>query len=111
MGLTRSQRKAIELFRGFREREPTISKEIELDVPDQLIVMGHVEFIGYKTTHGKRAKLYKHDFAKGSRPLLCTGVGKNQVFLIGGNYHVTERGIVDLDTRGREIDDDSERFD
>lgn len=111
MRLTKSQRKAIELFRNFREREPTITREIEINIPEQLIVMGHLESIEYKTTHGKRAKLYRHEFAKGSRPLLCTGTGKNELLLIGGNYHVTERGVVDLDRRGREIDDDSERYD
>ncbi len=111
MGLTRSQRSAISLFRKFREREPTITKKVEVNVPDQLIVMGHLESIEYKTTHGSKGKLYRHEFAKGSRPLLCTGTGRNELFLVGGSYHVTERGVVDLNTRGAEIDDDSERYD
>lgn len=110
MGLSKSQRETIKLFRKFREREPSIIKEVEIVIPDDLMVMGHVEFIGYRTTHGNVAKLYKHDFAKGSRPLLCTGTGKNELFLVGGRYHVTERGIVDLDLHGDEIDDDNERY-
>jgi hypothetical protein len=38
-------------------------------------------------------------------------IGRNELFLVGGSYHVTERGVVDLNTRGAEIDDDSERYD
>lgn len=49
--------------------------------------------------------MYKHKFAKGSRALLCAGPGPNQLYLIGGRFHVTERGIVDLTPSGKEIAD------
>lgn len=105
MKLTKSQREAVDLFRNFREKTPTRAKRITLDVPDALMIMGHVEFIGYRTTHGNRSVLYKHSFAKGCRPLLAAGPEVGQVFLIGDRYHVTERGIVDLTADGREIED------
>lgn len=69
------------------------------------MVMGQVEFIGYRTTHGSTLVLYKHDFAPGSRPQLAAGPKRNQLFLVGGRYRVTDRGIVDLDAKNREIDD------
>jgi len=107
--LTRQQLEAVKLFRGFRERDPERAKRIDLIVPDALMIMGHVEFIGYRTTHGSRSALYKHDFAHGSRPLLAAGPDVGQLFLIGDRFHVTDRGIVDLDTDGNEIEDGRSR--
>lgn len=69
------------------------------------MVMGPCDAIEYSTTHGGKAKLYRHDFAPGSKPLLCAGSDKGQLFLIGGRFKVTSRGIVDIDTRGRFIYD------
>ena len=103
MKLTKSQRDAVKLFRDFREADPARMAKLDFIVPDAVAVMGPCEFIGYRTTHGKKSVLYTHDFAPGSRPLLCAGEGDNQLYLIGGRYRVTDRGIVDLDARLREI--------
>lgn len=108
--LTQEQQAAVKLFRGFRERAPSKIKNIDFEVPSAVAVMGTVEFIGYRTTHGKKGVLYTHDFAAGSRPLMCAGAEEGQLYLIGGRFHVTERGIVDLDASGDEIEDDSERY-
>ncbi len=100
-----SVKKAAKLYKGFREREPRVARSVSIKLPRAVMVMGFVEFVGYRTTHGSRAVRYKHTFAAGSRPLLCAGPARNQLFIIGGRYHVTERGIVDLTPRGREIED------
>lgn len=104
--LTREQKKVRDLFRGFREREPKRIKKVRIEIPTHVAVLGTVEFIGYNTSHGSKAVRYTHEFAPGSRPLLCAGRERGQLFLVGGRFHVTERGIVDLDARGSEIDDD-----
>lgn len=111
MKLTREQRDAVKLFRQFRERDPSRIKNFEVDIPTAVMVMGPLEFVGYRTTHGKKSVLYTHDFAAGSRPLLCAGSQDGQLYILGGNFRVTDRGIVDLDARNQEIDDDSERYD
>lgn len=98
-------RRARRLYQEFRERTPGKVKRITIEVPEALAVMGYADFIGYRTTHGRRAHLYRHDFADGSRPLLCAGTDDKQLYLIGGRYRVTRRGIVDLDARGEEIED------
>lgn len=98
-------KKAKSLYEKFREAPATRARKITVKLPKAVAIMGYAEFIGYSTTHGGRAQMYKHKFAKGSRPLLCAGPGKNQLYLIGGRFHVTERGIVDLTPRGREIED------
>lgn len=98
-------RGAFRLHEAFREKTPTRAKKVSYSIPKTLMVMGHVEFIGYRTTHGTELVLYKHDFAPGSRPQLAAGPKRNQLFLIGGRYRVTDRGIVDLTAKGDEIDD------
>jgi hypothetical protein len=101
-----SVKRAAKLYKAFRERTPRVAKEVRIKLPRAVAVMGYADFIGYTTTHrGGKALRYKHSWAKGSKPLLCAGPGKNQLFLIGGGFHVTERGIVDLTPRGREIED------
>jgi hypothetical protein len=109
--LTREQKDAIALFRDFREEAPGRIVTLDVDIPTALAVMGRLEYVGYRTTHGRRSKLYKHEFAPGSRPLLCAGPTDNQLYILQGSFRVTDRGIVDLDRRGREIDDESERYD
>lgn len=98
-------RDAFKLHTDFREAPVTRAMKTRIVVPKALTVMGHLEFVGYRTTHGRKAQTYKHTFAPGSRPLLCAGPRRNQLFLVGGRYHVTDRGIVDLDAHGHEIDD------
>lgn len=96
---------AAKLYEKFREKKATRARAVSITLPKSVMVMGYLEFVGYSTTHGGQAAMYKHKFAKGSRPLLCAGPGRNQLILVGGRYHVTERGIVDLTPKGREIED------
>lgn len=104
MSKRRRLRAAVELYRSFREREPTKVGRVTFDCPDVVAVIGHVEAIEYRTTHGRKTTLYRHPFARGSRPLLVVGSDGRQLLLLGGRYRFTDRGIVDHDHRGREID-------
>lgn len=97
--------KAVALYTSFREKKPRKIKTVSFNVPRVVAVVGYIEAIDYKTTHGKKTVLYTHDFAPGSRPLLCTSSDGKQLLLIGGRYRFTRRGIVDRDARGREIDE------
>lgn len=72
-------------------------------IPESMAVIGHVNAIEYDTTRDGPAVFARHDFAKGSRPVLCVGKGKGQIFLIGTRYHFTDRGIVDIDANGQDI--------
>lgn len=105
MKLTGEQRRALELYRDFREEEPGKRKRVQLSIPTHLALMGPLEFIGYRTTHARKSVLYTHEFSPGSRPMLCAGGARGELFIVGDRFHVTERGIVDLDASGREIDD------
>lgn len=69
-------------------------------MPRAVVIVGYCDFIGYTTTHGRKAARYTHDFATRSRPLLCTD--GRRLYLVGGKFRFTSRGIVDLDARGLE---------
>lgn len=94
---------AFKLHEKFREEIPKRAKAVKFDVPKVVMVMGTLESVEYTTTHKGKVHKYRHDFASGSRPFLAAGPKKNQLFIVGGCYHVTDRGIVDLDTHGKEL--------
>lgn len=93
-------RSAVKWYEDFHERKPKRARVVRLKLPKTVAVMGYCDAIQYRMVNGGQLQRYKHTFARGSYPLLCTD-GK-RVYLIGGRYHVTDRGIVDLSPRGRE---------
>ena len=97
--------KAARLYEQFREHKPKRGRMIDLDVPKSVMVMGELEAVLYRTERRGKTEKYKHTFSEGSRPFLCAAPGRNQLFIIEGRYHVTDRGIVDLDPQGKEIED------
>jgi len=88
------------LYRDFRDRQPKRVRAVRVSTPKAVMVMGYLDFLGYSTTQHEGAMAYKHTFKSGSKPLLCSD-GK-RLYVLEGRYHVTERGIVDLDLLGRE---------
>lgn len=101
----RNLEKAIKLYENFRLSSPNRIPKITIDHPKSLMVMGYLDYVGYSTTRDGEAQSFQHDFHKGSKPILCVDPDTQKLYLIEGRYRVTERGIVDLDTRGRELDD------
>jgi len=95
---------AAELYESFREKTPRRIGDIKFDLPKAVAIIGHVDQIGYRTTHGKKVVYYKHEFSKGSRPLFCVSADGRQLLLLGGRFKFTDRGIVDRDAKGSEID-------
>jgi hypothetical protein len=96
--------KAVKLYRGFREEKPKRGRVVEFQMPKAVMIMGNINAIEYDTTRRGQVEKYRHDFAAGSRPLLCADGTSGQLFIIEGRYHVTSRGIVDLDNRGKELE-------
>jgi hypothetical protein len=94
---------AVALYESFREKKPKRLKVVNVDIPTVVACIGHVEAIDYRTTHGSKLTLYRHDFVAGSRPLLCVSSDGKSLLLLGGRYQFTERGIVDKDASGKEV--------
>lgn len=103
--MTSELRRALASYRAFREAEPGGVRRITAaPTPKALWRMGVFEFVGYMTTHQGKPALYVHHFAPGSRPVLVAGTKRNALYLLGGRFRITARGITDLDARGREVD-------
>ncbi len=97
---------ARKLYTAFRETPVRFTRRVTVRAPKgkALARMGVVEFIGYMTTHKGQPALYVHHWAPGSRPALYAGTRRNELYLVGGRYHVTGLGITDLDASGRKTD-------
>lgn len=104
MSMHKQIRQAVALYESFRERKPKKIGRVSLLVPKAVACIGYVEGIDYRTTHGSEPVAYHHSFAAGSRPLFAVSADGRQLILIGGRFKFTERGIVDRDARGREIE-------
>ena len=106
MSLHDQIKQAVALYEGFREAKPRTVKTVRVKLPKAVAVIGHLEYVGYRTTHGSKTEYYQHDFAPGSRPLLCSSADGKQLLLIGGRFVFGERGIVDVDKHGKERPDE-----
>lgn len=67
-------------------------------VPDprdnsELVVLGELAEVTYSTVKGGEDADWSHDF-EGRLPLLCVGKEDGKLYVVGGSYRVTERGIV-----------------
>jgi hypothetical protein len=94
--------RAAELYRDFREADPPRARLLEVDLPGAVAEVGVCQFIGYLTTHAGKVTTYIHAFVPGSRPHLYSSGRAGELFLFGGRFRMTARGIVDLGPNGRE---------
>jgi hypothetical protein len=107
-GNHRDVKKAAKLYAEFREAKPKRGGTLEIDWPKTLTAIGNVRFIGYDTTRRGKTELYKHEFAPGSRPMLCADPRNGQLYIVAGRYRFKTgklNGIVDIDAAGKDIDD------
>lgn len=94
-------RAAVDLYQRFRGQKPKRIKVVNFDLPDAVMVIGHVEAIAYNTTWEGKREYYVHEFQSGSRPLLCASSDGKQLLLIGGRYVFDgDHGIVDRNKDG-----------
>jgi hypothetical protein len=66
-------------------------------IPGVLVAIGTVDGILYTTVRDGVTEKYVHRFKSSSRPLFAVSPDGKSLFMIGGSYNFTERGIVDED--------------
>lgn len=64
-------------------------------LPDVMLTVGDIDGILYTTVRDGKVEKYIHKFKKNCRPLFCVSHDGEQLFMLGGSYDFTERGIVD----------------
>lgn len=87
---------AARLYADFTGHDDLSVRKISIsDLPRVALDIGHVTGIMYETVREGRVENYIHRFKRASRPLLAASPDGKQLYLLGGAYDFTERGIVD----------------
>lgn len=92
----KSIRNAAKLYTDFTGHDdPRISK-IKVEKRSKvMLLIGDVDGILYTTVRDGLTEKYIHKFKRQSRPQLLASPDGKQLYLLGGAYDFTERGIVD----------------
>lgn len=89
--------RAARAFEDFTGRRPTKVRRDQLEDHDVVgWEMGPAVGVAYEATRDGEKAQYFHEFAKSARPRLVAREDGKQLFLTGGKYTVTERGIEDM---------------
>jgi len=95
-GLAQATRLAARRFAGFHGETPSESVRVKLPpAPKAMYTLGELEAVTYNAVVDGEHARYIHRFKKKSRPLLAVSSDGKQLYLIGGSYSITDRGIVD----------------
>lgn len=87
---------AADLYERFSGHNPEEIGKVKIPpVPKVGVAVGEVDGILYSTIRDGVLEKYIHKFRKSDRPLFVVAPDGKQLFLVGGNYTFTERGIVD----------------
>jgi len=87
---------AADLYERFSGHDPEAIGRVTVPrLPRVGVAIGEVDGILYSTIRDGKLEKYIHKFHKRDRPLFVVSPDGKQLFLIGGNYSFTERGIVD----------------
>lgn len=89
-------RKAAKLYSDFTGHDdPRITKISAPERSKIMLLIGDVDGILYTTVRDGRTEKYIHRFKSKARPQLLSSPDGKQLYLLGGAYDFTERGIVD----------------
>lgn len=86
---------AMELFEDFRGENPESVERINLPIAKAGLTIGPCDGIMYTTRRDGKVERYIHRFKKSARPLLVSSFDGKQLYIVGGQYTFTDRGIVD----------------
>jgi hypothetical protein len=87
---------ASNLYERFTGHTPESVGKIKLPpMPKVGVVIGEIDGVMYTTVRDGVEEKYIHKFSRRSKPLFVVSPDGKQIFLVGGQYNFTERGIVD----------------
>lgn len=89
-------RRAANLYERFSGHEAEEAGRVKVPrLPPVGVAIGVVDFIGYTTVRDDVTEKYIHKFKPADKPLFVVSPDGKQIYLVGGGYDFTERGIVD----------------
>lgn len=88
----------LKLFENFTGHDGEVFSLDKPVVPGVMLCVGYLDAVQYTTVRDSKVEHYIHKFSSKARPLLCASYDGLQLFILGGGYDFTERGIVDRKT-------------
>lgn len=89
-------RKAANLYERFSGHEAEEAGRIKVEpMPKVGVAIGTIDGIMYTTVRDGVTEKYIHKFRAKDKPLFVVSPDGKRLFMVGGNYDFTERGIVD----------------
>lgn len=89
--------KACRLYERFSGHEAEAVGKVKVrPMPKVGVSIGDIDGVLYTTIRDGKVEKYIHKFAAKDKPLFVVSPDGKQLFLVGGRYTFTERGIVDL---------------
>ncbi len=85
----------LKLFSDFTGHDGEVFHLDKPRMPKVMLVVGYCDGVLYTTVRDGKTEKYIHKFKAKARPLLCSSSDGQQLFIVGGQYNFTERGIVD----------------
>lgn len=98
-GMRGAVRRAVALFERFTGHDAEHGLTIDIPDHDVLTIIGECDGVLYTTVRDGRLESYVHEFRSKDKPLLCVSDDGRQLYIVGGAYVFTERGVVDLTDR------------
>ncbi len=84
-------------FKAFTGHEPKKSQVAKLDGSDVAgYALGDMVGVAYEATRDGQTDQYFHRFKKAARPKLVSRDDGKQLYIAGGKYKITDRGIEDM---------------
>jgi hypothetical protein len=87
--------RAAQLFEDFTGHQARRVRHVKTRDHDTVLAVGPAEAVAYNAVRDGKRESYIHEFRKGSRPLLAVSDDGSQLYLLGGAYRFTDRGIED----------------
>lgn len=88
--------RAADLYERFSGHEAEAIGKVRVNpLPRVGVAIGTVDGILYSTVRDGVLEKYIHQFRRADKPLFVVSPDGKQLFLVGGNYSFTERGIID----------------
>lgn len=89
-------RQANKLYEGFTGEKLSGGKKVSRPkIPAVLVNMGKIDGVMYSAMRDGKVQRFVHEFKSKARPTFAVSPDGKQLFMLGGAYNFTERGIVD----------------
>lgn len=95
MSSSAKQEKAAKLFKKFTGHEVKRMTQVNYNDNETGLIFGKLDGVMYTTVRDGKTEKYLHKFNTKSKPEIAASFDGQQLYIVGGHYDFTERGIVD----------------